>query len=209
MREIAAWLTVVTLTIGTIRYSYLLFKQRVKSSPAGWSISALAVTISYLAYWKTPHPTWLGNIGHLTGAIEIWIVLGLLLWSLRKRGELVIEFDHFQWACVFASGLILLIWKLTNQAALAFWMMQALLVVSYTAVVGKLIQWKKNLDSTVQWAAVFLASGFGLIPALIDGDFYGIANSIRAITCSGTTLIFCLKLDHENRAKLAISTKHE
>jgi len=200
VRELASWLAGLTLTVATIRYCYLIYLGRIKSSPAGWMIAAIAITIGYFAYWETSNPTWLGNIGQLLGAIEIWFVLGVLMWSLHRKNELGVEFDRFQWGCLLASLATVALWKFTNRPDVAFVLLQVILVISYIAVVGKLITWKDNHDYTPMWVAIFTTSVFGFVPALMDRDSFGIINSIRAILASGITTVIMLRLDSRKKS---------
>jgi hypothetical protein len=196
MREIAALLSVLVLATGTGWYCYLIINRRVRPVLATWLIAGIAITISFAAYWGTPEHTWLGNITNLAGAIEIWFVITILSWVLLREGGLAVEFDRFQISCLVVSALILVGWKLTDQPALAFCLIQILIIIAYLATIGRLIKWRRNPDSSVMWGAILVASTFGLVPAIIDGDNFGIANSVRAILSSGFTFALMVRLDY-------------
>ena len=162
------------------------------------------MTIGYIAYWQTPNPTWFGNVGQFLGSIEMWIVLGFMLWSLYRKGELAIEFEGFQKLCLILALGIICVWERTNRADIAFWLFQALLVLSYVAVVEKLIQWNKNHDDVMMWFAIFIMSFLSLVPAGIDGDKFGLVSAIRGILSSGITVVIMLRLDYRDRKSIGI-----
>lgn len=202
MREWTSWIASLVLLIATVRYCYLIYQGHIRSSPAGWAIAAIAGAIGYIAYWQTPDPTWLGNLVQFIGTVEIWIVLGFLSWTLHCKDELRVEFDRFQKGCLLSALGIAVLWTTTNRPDVAFFLIQALLVLSYVALVGKVISWKRNLDYVPMWVAILIASSIGSVPAWMDGDTYGIINSFRAALCSAITVGIMLRIEAQTRKHL-------
>ena len=202
MKELAAVLSIIALVVVNFWYVPLIWRRRVHPAPATYIIAVVAFWIASSAHLAVPELSlWeklLANVTLYGATIQATFILLVIIFTYRQSGELKVAFDWVQKLCLTGMAGGVLYWIIhREQQGVPYWTTQILLVVGYMATIGKALQKKSAFDSIGNWFFISLGGGFGLIPAIMMGDWYSIGNAMRAVVMSGFTAMLLIHYDRK------------
>ncbi len=150
---------ITTNVVIGLRYIWLIRKGRISPALAMWVFFTVATVGSLLTYLAEGDFGLLDNILNtadiaLVGSISVV----LFLW-----GDKSARFGRFDLGCLGAVLVILAVWAITRQHALAHVSIQAILVIAYFPVVKRLWRANRNTESFTMWVGLLVAPVFSLL----------------------------------------------
>lgn len=173
--EIFSVTAVAIINIATsVRFIYLIKKQRIQPALAMWIFFSLAISTSLITYLKEGHYDLLDNILNSTDLI----LAGSVTSAILLYGDKSTRFNKFDLVCLGLVVMIMIFWMLTGAHFLTNILIQLILVIAYFPVLNRMISTGKNTESFTGWIGMLLAASVSLLS--IKGDLAFIY-SYRAI----------------------------
>ena len=175
-----------------LHYIWLIRRGRISPALAMWVFFTIATVGSLLTYLAEGDFGLLDNILNtadiaLVGSVSVVI----FFW-----GDKSTRFSRFDLGCLGAVLVILTVWVITRQHAVAHVSIQAILVIAYFPVVKRLWGANRNTESFTMWIGLLLAPVFSLLS--IKGVLATVY-AVRAIV--STTLLLMLMIRTEIRQR--------
>jgi hypothetical protein len=175
-----------------LRYTWLIRKGRISPALAMWVFFTIAVAGSLLTYLAEGNFGLLDNILNtadiaLVGSISVII----FLW-----GDKSTRFSRFDLGCMIAVLVILTVWIITRQHAVAHVLIQAILVIAYFPVVKRLWGANRNTESFSMWIGLLLAPVFSL---LSSKGTLATVYAVRAIVSTALLLMLMIRTEIRQR----------
>jgi hypothetical protein len=173
------------------RYCWKTLTHRIAPRLATWLIFIVASWLSLASYLFHVHADaktlFVANIGNRADAVALTVILVSVWFSARddpKRRRL----RKFDWGCLAAAGLIVILWIATRSNLWAFILLQALMCVGYGPTLWHMLKEKRNTEPFDVWWVNLGLAALSLIPPILIKDSFGIVYAVRAILSVATIL---------------------
>ncbi|MFA5872282.1 MAG: hypothetical protein WC858_06230 [Parcubacteria group bacterium] len=181
MEKLVAIAIVVLMLLVAARYSWLICTDK-NTSPvlATWILFLAASFLSFWTYWNTREHSLIGNMTNFSDLIAVTVILGSILIARGKESRL--GFTKFQFFCLIASGIILILWKLGNfSPKTSNMLLQTIMTIAYFPTLGKLWSAKNNPEPIEVWSGVMIVSSLGLGLSISENNIPGIVYAGRSL----------------------------
>jgi hypothetical protein len=183
---------ITTNVVIGLRYIWLIRKGRISPALAMWVFFTVATVGSLLTYLAEGDFGLLDNILNTADiALVGSIAVVLFLW-----GDKSTRFGRFDLGCLCAVLLILAVWAITRQHAVAHVSIQAILVIAYFPVVRRLWRAKRNTESFTMWIGLLVAPIFSL---LSSKGALATVYAVRAIISTALLLMLMIRTEIRQR----------
>jgi hypothetical protein len=203
MYETAVVLTVVLMIVSAVDYVRRAWIQETNPAPTTWILIATTAVLSAWMYLVSPRRSWTANIQLISSVANSLIILIGVIASKVRFGKLKMEFDRGQKQCLLAGAAVVPFWMLTQQALLAYILVQAIAVIAYWATVKRLRHAKACSEPTFLWVCVLLASLCAVYPAWARRDLFAWILLVRVIP--STAIMIYLISRAKQRMRQAIT----
>lgn len=174
------------------RYIYLLYHKKISPSLAMWTFFSLAVGISLFTYFAESNHSISDNILNVTDLILVVSVsVAILIW-----GDHSTRFNRFDMGCLVAVAAIIIFWILSNNHVITHYSVQAIMVISYFPVLGRMVNQQRNTEAFSPWIMMLVAAALSL---LVSEGWLASVYAIRAIVCTGTLLLLMIRVEVKAR----------
>lgn len=176
-KTILSWITVSLLIGSALWYTWLTVHEEISPVSTTFILAFVYFTISEAAYWskarrekvKTGKRTSVWNnmamhAGYVNVTIVLLAVIGVKVWN----NNFIDDFNNFQYVCLILSAVVLIIWKLTNNAQLSYVLVQLVAVIAYIPMFQRVLVAETQTESNVLWIAILVAS-LTAIPKVLEG----------------------------------------
>ena len=158
-------------------------------------LMALNMGLAAWMYWTNPRKSFDGNIGVTGGIVNVLtILIGLIVVKKRDGTLAKLTFTRFQIGCIQASGLVFLIWLLTNEPLIAYSLVQCIALIAYAATAKRLWSAPKITEPLFFWVCIFLANLSAIVPAYVKRDPFSYIYLGRAIPSTAFMLYLILRI---------------
>lgn len=188
MREFSIVSVSLLNLIITIRYCWLLYKQKIKPALAMWVFFTIAVGMSLITYLAKDNFSIWDNILNTTDLILVLTVsIAIAIWGDKSS-----KFTKFDTGCLIAVLVAILFWAITQNHLITNLAIQLIMVVSYFPVIKRLFESKENTEPFSVWIMMMLVPVFSLISSK---GMLATIYSVRAIVCVGLLLLLMLRIE--------------
>ena len=178
-----------------LRYIFLLYHKKIRPSLAMWTFFSLAVGISLITYFAEGNYSIRDNILNVTDLIMVvGVLIAILFW-----GDHSSRFNRFDVGCLVAVAGIIGFWMISNNHVITHYSVQAIMVISYFPVLGRMAKQQKNTEAFSPWIMMLVAAGISLFASK---GWLASVYAIRAIICTGALLLLMVRIE-------IISRKHK
>lgn len=188
MKEFSVYAVTALNVFMTVRYIWLLIKQKIKPALAMWIFFSIAVAMSLITFLSQNSYSLEDNILNTTDSVCVVIItVAVLLF-----GDNSSKFTMFDRSCLIAVLAIIIFWIFTQNHLITNILIQTILVIAYFPVVKRLIDTKSNSEPFSVWTAMLLAA----ILALFSTK--GLLSSIyalRAVFCISILLLLMIRTE--------------
>jgi hypothetical protein len=181
----------INLLIG-VRYVWLLRKHRISPALAMWVFFTIATVGSLLTYLGEGRFSPLDNI---LNTADILLVAGVSV-AILLYGDRSTRFTPFDFGCLGAVLVIVLVWAFTQRHVIAHSAIQAILVIAYFPVVRRMWTTNRNTESFSMWIGLMLAPVFSL---LSSKGLLATVYAVRAIACTAALLLLMIRAQWKDR----------
>ncbi len=175
-----------------VRYTIQIRRGAIKPALAMWVFFSIAVGGSLLTYLSEGTFTPLDNILN-SADLLLCAYVAVIIYLFGDKST---RFTGFDRACLVGVLVILGIWLLTRQHAMAHSLIQLILVIAYFPVVKRLWNSPENTESFSAWTGLLLAPVFSLISS--KGTLASVY-AIRAIVSTSLLLILMVRAEIRSR----------
>jgi len=180
-----------------IRYSWLIYKQKIKPALAMWLFFTIAVIGSLVTYLFEGDYGFLDNILCTADAVLVSTVT-IFIWIFGDKST---GFNRFDKGCLIAVLCIVIFWILTWHHMAANISIQAILVIAYFPVVKRLWTSNTNTESFAAWIGLLLAP---VVSLFSSRGLLAVLYASRAIV--STTVLLALMVRAELKGRKRCST---
>lgn len=191
MEKAAACLTMAIMLLVAGRYSWLIWKRKVEPVLSTWLLFFIATALSLWTYWSREQHSLTSNIANLA---DMFVVTAILLSIICFGKEVSLGFKNFELWCFASSGIILILWRLSEWHVVSNFMLQGILAVGYVPTFIRLLKAQKNTEAFEIWIGVWLASLIAILPAFQAGDWVAIVYPARALLSASVMIGLMLRL---------------
>jgi hypothetical protein len=189
----------VIISLGLFWYVGLVIANRIKTVVASWIVSTVALTLSLVTYFGSPHANWLGGSLNAASVFAVFSTLIAVYVRAHHNGEDVI-FNSFQKRCLVASGGITILWivivlGMKGTGIIPNLLTQLLLIISYAMLIVKFWKAEKNTESLFTWWCVFIASVIAIYTALKKNDVLAFVYAVRSTVMCGILIYVLHRLE--------------
>ena len=199
MDKVAGILAAILMGSVGIRYSYLIFKNRIHPVFTTWLLFSVAVILSLTTYLYSSQHSLIGNI---INVMDVAMCLAILLSLFLVDRSISFRFSRFEAYCLFATGIIIIFWIFTEEHFISNLLLQAIIVIAYIPTLMRLRNTDIHKESYGMWITIWIATLFGFFAALIRSDLVGVIYSLRGLLLIILVLIFMYRID---RPKIKIN----
>lgn len=164
------------LTVGAaVEYARWTWRGKTQSSPATWILMMGMMLLGSWMYWSNPRHSLTGNVGLLSGAINVFIILVTVLIRRVRDGTIKeLAFDPVQRFCLIGGAVIVTAWLATDRSNtfLSYVFVQLLGVVAYGATARRLWRATTSTEPYFLWVCTFLSCLSALYPAIVKHDVF-------------------------------------
>lgn len=187
------------ILIITVRYIWLLSKNKIKPALAMWIIFSIAISLSLITYISGGNYRLSDNI---MNTVDLFYVLTISA-AIFIFGDKKSRFSGFDKGCLISVLIILIFWIFTQNHAVTNIMIQLILVIAYFPVIKRMIDSGENSESFLVWTGMLIAPAVSLLSSKgLLASIY----SIRAIICVSILLILMLRIEFINWKNRSIKT---
>ena len=199
MYKIAVLTSIVLMIVSAADYVRRAWIKETKPVPATWILMMVMMSLSGWMYAMSPRKSWTGNIGVMTGIVNVAIILsGVVATNLRDR-TLKVAFDKTQRFCLGCGVGVALCWFCTKEPLLAYALVQVIALIAYAATVQKLWRAERSSEPLFLWTSVLLANLCALYPAWVRHDLYSWIYLARAVPSTAGVIYLILRLKRKSR----------
>lgn len=159
MKELSILVVTVMNLLITVRYWWLIWKQRIKPALAMWIFFTIAVVGSLVTYLAEGNYSPLDNILNTTDIV----LVGSVSIAIAVYGDRSTKFNAFDKGCLTAVLGIVAFWVLTQNHVVTHLSIQAILVIAYFPTVRRLWTSKENTESFALWIAMLVTTAIALL----------------------------------------------
>ena len=181
----------VLLIVSNVYYITQIITESIQPVLATWILFCVAVSLSLRTYLSSKNSELLGNIANASDFLYVWTVLAcILLFGRNVR----IGFTTFEYACLGATGGILVYWLITKKHAMSNIALQTIMTVAYFPMFIHLWFAQSNTESLVAWVIAWIAGGFALASSILYRRNLGILYASRAFILMTGVILLILRL---------------
>ncbi len=174
------------------RYIYLIYYKKISPSLAMWTFFSLAVGISLFTYFAEGDHNISDNILNFTDLILVVSVsAAILIW-----GDTSTRFNRFDVGCLIAVIGIIVFWIISDNHVITNYSVQAIMVISYFPVLGRMVKQQKNTEAFSPWIMMLVAAAISLFASK---GWLASVYAIRAVLCTGALLLLMVRIEIKNR----------
>jgi len=174
------------------RYIYLIYYKKIRPSLAMWTFFSLAVGISLFTYFAEGDHNISDNILNFTDLILVVSVsAAILIW-----GDTSTRFNRFDVGCLIAVIGIIVFWIISDNHVITNYSVQAIMVISYFPVLGRMVKQQKNTEAFSPWIMMLVAAAISLFASK---GWLASVYAIRAVLCTGALLLLMVRIEIKNR----------
>lgn len=184
---------VVLISAFCVFYCYGIVSGSAQPVLATWLIFLTATQLSMITYLRSSEKRTLSsNIYSLADAINVILVIVAMLFFSKNTK---MGFDRFEVACLVASGIIAVVWYLSQSHFICNLMIQCLMVVAYVPFVHHLWLAGENPEPYIPWLITIVASSLALYEQIIKRDVLAVIYLARSTVSVFIVLMLMLRLD--------------
>jgi len=157
-----------------------------------WTFFSLAVGISLFTYFAEGDHNISDNILNFTDLILVVSVsAAILIW-----GDTSTRFNRFDVGCLIAVIGIIVFWIISDNHVITNYSVQAIMVISYFPVLGRMVKQQKNTEAFSPWIMMLVAAAISLFASK---GWLASVYAIRAVLCTGALLLLMVRIEIKNR----------
>ena len=184
---------IAALILGAIAdgwYCLQIARGTIAPALATWLIFGVATTISLVSYLKHPrnNNSLVANLANRADPIICWVIVAFIVFAPRSDKSL----HAFDFGCLAASGLIVVIWAVSGSHITANLLIQLVMLVSYLPTYHRILHERRNTESFVMWGLNLVVALLFLIAPIRLRDRLGILYAARAAGSTMLMLLFML-----------------
>ncbi|MFA5773371.1 MAG: hypothetical protein WC908_01715 [Candidatus Paceibacterota bacterium] len=203
MKEICVWAVGFVMLLFSLRYIYLIKKQKISPALSTWVVFLLGTILSLVTYAiAEDHDFRSGILNTVDVASVSIIIIAIIIY--RDKNRKIKPFDRWY---MIGIGLIVLYGFLSKDAWNSNIFTQILIGVGYIPTFQKLISEKKNTESFSTWSLSILSGVIAFYPAIVDGNSLAIIYATRAIIIVSLLMLTMLYFEIYSKRKLVNSKK--
>ena len=196
MREFSMIVVVLINVFITIRYGWLIWRQKIKPSLATWTFFGIAVGGSLVTYLlEGDYRPWDNILNTADVGLVVSVIAAILLWGDRSS-----RFNRFDRGCLIAVLIIVAFWLVTRNHVVAHLLIQAIMVVAYFPVASRLWRSDQNTESFVAWIGMMVAP---MVALLSSKGILAAVYSLRAIVSIAVLLVLMVRAELRSRKCLS------
>jgi hypothetical protein len=159
VRELSIFAVIAINLFITVRYCWLIWKQKIKPSLAMWVFFTIAVVGALVTYLSEGNYRLLDNI---LGSTDVVLVVSVSV-AIALYGDRSTKFNKFDRGCLIAVLVIVAFWVFTQNHMVANISIQTIMVIAYFPVVKRLWRSNENTESFAAWIGMLLAPAVSLL----------------------------------------------
>ncbi len=183
MYNASIYVSLLLIIFSSLYYVYYAWQGKTKPVPTTWILLLVTMVLTLFFAMKGSGgiKNWTEYIAIIYAVINVGIILPGVIATNIRNGTLKIAFDRFQIGCLYAAGVVVIVWYFTNQLLLSYLLIQSIALIAYIATAQRLMKVETTTEPMLYWIGAFLANLIAAYPALVKWNIYAWIYLVRAI----------------------------
>jgi len=193
MKKFTAFIVSFLMAIAAIRYCYLIIIGEIHPVLITWLLFSLAVGLGIWTYLSTDSKRdFITNIANTVDVFATWLItITLLIFGNHTS----FKFVSIDMLCVMAVIVVLIYWRISQKANMAYVAINIILIVAYLPTITGLWVASTNTESFSVWTIILVSSLTALHNPWKEKDLFALLYASRAAILTGVIISLMLRIE--------------